>query len=225
MWNLQYHQIQLAPSTWKYQLRQTASVLSRTWEGQKIYGKAGNTYWAPCLFQVIYVTEHGENNYYQKGFGAENPRMKHNPNKFTMLLKKNTKDIKFSASEPCASWLQPFCWSAGRQKTANLQQTRIRRYPLYGYTRMFENVVSPEHQDHAQHWLPEIVGIIPYREMIYTGPIDEFFDYRYGKLPYHLCGEAWNAQHARASTSGSRELSQWAFVYQRSSNTWPDKNT
>jgi len=30
----------------------------------------------------------------------------------------------------------------------------------------------------------EIVGIIPYREMIYTGPIDEFFDYRYGKLPY-----------------------------------------
>ena len=27
-------------------------------------------------------------------------------------------------------------------------------------------------------------ALIPYREMIYTGPIDEFFDYRYGKLPY-----------------------------------------
>src|SRR5690606_21484510 len=27
-------------------------------------------------------------------------------------------------------------------------------------------------------------GFIPYREMIYTGPIDEFFDLRYGKLPY-----------------------------------------
>ena len=26
--------------------------------------------------------------------------------------------------------------------------------------------------------------MIPYREMIYTGPIDEFFDYRFGKLPY-----------------------------------------
>jgi len=25
---------------------------------------------------------------------------------------------------------------------------------------------------------------VPYREMIYTGPIDEYFDYRYGKLPY-----------------------------------------
>ena len=25
---------------------------------------------------------------------------------------------------------------------------------------------------------------IPFREMIFTGPVDEFFDYRYGKLPY-----------------------------------------
>jgi UDP-galactopyranose mutase len=30
----------------------------------------------------------------------------------------------------------------------------------------------------------EIKEIIPYREMIYTGPIDEFFDYQFGKLPY-----------------------------------------
>jgi UDP-galactopyranose mutase len=30
----------------------------------------------------------------------------------------------------------------------------------------------------------EILNVIPYREMIYTGPIDQFFDYRYGKLPY-----------------------------------------
>ena len=27
-------------------------------------------------------------------------------------------------------------------------------------------------------------GSVPYREMIYTGPIDEFFDFRFGKLPY-----------------------------------------
>jgi len=25
---------------------------------------------------------------------------------------------------------------------------------------------------------------VPYREIIYTGPVDEYFDYRYGKLPY-----------------------------------------
>jgi UDP-galactopyranose mutase len=30
----------------------------------------------------------------------------------------------------------------------------------------------------------EIVKDIPFKEMIYTGPVDEFFDYRFGKLPY-----------------------------------------
>ena len=25
---------------------------------------------------------------------------------------------------------------------------------------------------------------VRYREMVYTGPVDEFFDYRFGKLPY-----------------------------------------
>jgi UDP-galactopyranose mutase len=30
----------------------------------------------------------------------------------------------------------------------------------------------------------EIEGQIPYKEMVYTGPVDAFFEYRYGKLPY-----------------------------------------
>jgi UDP-galactopyranose mutase len=30
----------------------------------------------------------------------------------------------------------------------------------------------------------EIQQIMPYREMIYTGPVDAYFDFRYGKLPY-----------------------------------------
>jgi UDP-galactopyranose mutase len=30
----------------------------------------------------------------------------------------------------------------------------------------------------------EIVDLIPHEQMVYTGPIDEFFDLRYGKLPY-----------------------------------------
>lgn len=30
----------------------------------------------------------------------------------------------------------------------------------------------------------EIADEIPFREMIYTGPVDAFFNYRYGKLPY-----------------------------------------
>jgi UDP-galactopyranose mutase len=57
--------------------------------------------------------------------------------------------------------------------------------PLYGYTRMFENMLDHENirillnTDYR-----EIERLIPYREMIYTGPIDEFFSFEYGKLPY-----------------------------------------
>jgi len=57
--------------------------------------------------------------------------------------------------------------------------------PLHGYTRMFERML-----DHPNiHILlntdyRELEGEINYRELIYTGPIDEFFDYCYGKLPY-----------------------------------------
>jgi UDP-galactopyranose mutase len=29
-----------------------------------------------------------------------------------------------------------------------------------------------------------VSGLIPAREVIFTGPIDEFFDYRFGRLPY-----------------------------------------
>jgi UDP-galactopyranose mutase len=57
--------------------------------------------------------------------------------------------------------------------------------PKRGFTRLFENLL-----DHPSIsiWLNtdyrEIVNKISYRSLIYTGPIDEFFDYRFGKLPY-----------------------------------------
>lgn len=57
--------------------------------------------------------------------------------------------------------------------------------PLHGYTRMFERMIS-----HANIKLMlqtdyrEIVKSVPFKEMIYTGPIDAFFDCCYGKLPY-----------------------------------------
>jgi UDP-galactopyranose mutase len=57
--------------------------------------------------------------------------------------------------------------------------------PLRGFTRMFENMLShPNIKILLNTDYREIAGWIPYREMIYTGPIDEFFNYRYGKLPY-----------------------------------------
>ncbi len=57
--------------------------------------------------------------------------------------------------------------------------------PLHGYTRMFENML-----DHSNIKVLlnadycEIQDEISYKHLIYTGPIDEFFDFRFGKLPY-----------------------------------------
>jgi UDP-galactopyranose mutase len=57
--------------------------------------------------------------------------------------------------------------------------------PLQGFTRMFENmldhpnisiVLSTDYRD--------VLKSVRYRELVYTGPVDEFFDYRFGKLPY-----------------------------------------
>jgi UDP-galactopyranose mutase len=57
--------------------------------------------------------------------------------------------------------------------------------PLLGYTKMFENMLShPNIKILLNTDYKEIQGLIPHREMIYTGPIDYYFEYCYGKLPY-----------------------------------------
>jgi UDP-galactopyranose mutase len=57
--------------------------------------------------------------------------------------------------------------------------------PLHGYTRMFENMLDhPNITIMLNADYRELADEVKYREMIYTGPVDEFFDYRYGKLPY-----------------------------------------
>jgi UDP-galactopyranose mutase len=57
--------------------------------------------------------------------------------------------------------------------------------PLRGYTRMFENLLDHENIKILLNTdYREVEKLIPYDKMIYTGPVDEFFEYRYGKLPY-----------------------------------------
>ena len=57
--------------------------------------------------------------------------------------------------------------------------------PGHGFTRMFENMLdSPNIKIMLNTDYREIVKEIPHREMIYTGPVDAYFDYRFGKLPY-----------------------------------------
>jgi UDP-galactopyranose mutase len=57
--------------------------------------------------------------------------------------------------------------------------------PLRGFTHMFENILDhPLIQLELGTGYREVAKRVSYREMIYTGAIDEFFDYRFGKLPY-----------------------------------------
>ncbi len=57
--------------------------------------------------------------------------------------------------------------------------------PRHGYTRMFERMLDhPNIKIMLNTDYADIDGIVPYQELIYTGPVDEFFDFRYGQLPY-----------------------------------------
>jgi UDP-galactopyranose mutase len=57
--------------------------------------------------------------------------------------------------------------------------------PLHGYTRMFDRMLSHRsikillNADYR-----EVAGAIPHRHVIFTGPVDEFFEFRFGRLPY-----------------------------------------
>ncbi len=62
---------------------------------------------------------------------------------------------------------------------------RFQSMPKHGFTRMFENMLD--------HHNIELALGVDYRELrnevnvqkiIYTGPVDEFFDFRFGRLPY-----------------------------------------
>jgi UDP-galactopyranose mutase len=57
--------------------------------------------------------------------------------------------------------------------------------PLHGYTRMFERMLDhPNIKIMLNTDYREVVEFVPHTEMIYTGPIDEFYDHRFGKLAY-----------------------------------------
>ena len=57
--------------------------------------------------------------------------------------------------------------------------------PLHGYTRLFENLLShPNIKVMLNTDFEEIQNLVPHTSLIYTGPIDTYFNYCYGKLPY-----------------------------------------
>ncbi|MDF2191215.1 UDP-galactopyranose mutase [Paraflavitalea sp. CAU 1676] len=57
--------------------------------------------------------------------------------------------------------------------------------PAQGYTKLFEQLLNhPNIKVMTNADYKEIEDSIGYKKMIYTGPVDYYFDYCYGKLPY-----------------------------------------
>jgi UDP-galactopyranose mutase len=57
--------------------------------------------------------------------------------------------------------------------------------PKHGYTRMFERMLDhPNINIMVQTDYADVKDLVPHRRVIFTGPIDEFFGFRFGKLPY-----------------------------------------
>ena len=62
---------------------------------------------------------------------------------------------------------------------------KFQSMPAGGYTRMFQRMLDhPNINIMLQADYRDVLGEIPFLRMIYTGPVDEFFDWRLGRLPY-----------------------------------------
>jgi UDP-galactopyranose mutase len=62
---------------------------------------------------------------------------------------------------------------------------RYQAMPREGYTRLFERMLAhPNIHVGLNADYRDVRDAVAYREVIYTGPIDEYFDYRFGPLPY-----------------------------------------
>ncbi len=57
--------------------------------------------------------------------------------------------------------------------------------PLHGYTQLFQNMLSnPNISIMLNTDYKDVLDSIRHKALIFTGPIDSYFDYCYGKLPY-----------------------------------------
>lgn len=74
---------------------------------------------------------------------------------------------------------------------------RFQAMPKHGYTRMFENMLDhPNIRLELGCDFKDAIKDVKFREVIYSGPVDEFFDFRFGQLPYR----SLRFQHQTLST-------------------------
>jgi len=64
-------------------------------------------------------------------------------------------------------------------------QDKFQGLPKYGYTALFRRLLNhPNIKVLLNTAYQEIIEEIQYQKMIFTGPIDEFFEHSHGELPY-----------------------------------------
>ena len=57
--------------------------------------------------------------------------------------------------------------------------------PINGYTKMFEKMLNHSNIHIMLNTdYKDVIDEVNYKKLIFTGPIDEYFNYQYGKLPY-----------------------------------------
>ena len=68
--------------------------------------------------------------------------------------------------------------------------------PAKGYTNMFERMLAaPNIKIMLNVDYKEVQSVIPFRRLIYTGSLDDYFDYCYGRLPYWAAEDKDMAPH------------------------------
>src|SRR5579875_1282939 len=113
-----------------------------------------------------------------------------------VVVSKVGKDLyeKFFRNYTRKQWgLDPSELDASVTSRVPVRNTRDDRYftdrfqamPAHGYTRMFENLLDhPNIRIMLNTDYNAIKDEVRFRELIFTGPVNEYFDYCYGRLPY-----------------------------------------
>jgi len=67
--------------------------------------------------------------------------------------------------------------------------------PLHGYTKMFQRMLAhPNIHILLNSDYRDVKALVPHRELIYTGPVDEYFEFCFGKLPYRSLRFQWETR-------------------------------
>src|SRR4051794_33209064 len=75
--------------------------------------------------------------------------------------------------------------------------------PLRGYTRMFERMLThPNIKMLLNADYHEVSRMIPHAHVIYTGPVDEYFGYRFGRLPYRSLDFTFETRNVPVAQAG-----------------------